>query len=370
MRVSTRAIALLPLLCPGAVMADWSMVVIPDTQNYVRYWPQEQVWLESHVNWIRDHEFEFVLGTGDITWDNSDWQWAAIKAQLDSMNTPYIVPTGNHDYSPVGAYARHTWKPTTRYNQYFNETFPGLIPWQEGDWVNSYVRFRAPDGRRLLLLNLEDYPRPEALAWATSILQQYPYDTGIVATHMNIEEGDADPNTGESLFARDPNAEPLWQWLKSTSNVEMVFNGHELDGDDIDIDDPLFFAVNWASVADDGHIINEIGFNTQRIEGGGGSWLRTYTFEEATVHAQTYSPHLEEWKTDHRNDFTVQLSPIVNFNLGEWQSNYGDVLDGSDLLNWQRHFAASAHVVPESATLVLGLFGLLGMHYLMPRKRV
>ncbi|MEO2049084.1 MAG: metallophosphoesterase [Pirellulales bacterium] len=357
---------ILLFLFPGIAHAQWSMVVIPDTQNYMSSWPNNWPWFESQTDWIRDQDVEFMLGTGDITYNNSTWQWAAIQPQLDSMNTPYILPTGNHDYSPIGHHTRHEWKPNTPYNDYFNETFPGLTPWQEGDWVNSYVRYAAPDGRRLLLLNLEDYPRPEALDWATTILDQYPYDTGIVATHMNIEEGAADPVTGEATYARDEFSEPLWQWLRTTSNVDMVFNGHEYDGDDTDIDESLFFAANWASVADDGHIIHEIGFNTQRVFGGGGSWLRYYTFDGESVHAQTYSPHLDEWKTDHRNDFLIHLPPIVDFSLEEWNSNYGNGLDGFDFLNWQRQLPTSLLAVPEPLTvpepsaLMLLLLGFSG----------
>jgi hypothetical protein len=343
------------VLLGGTASAEWSMSVIPDTQNYMKYLPASLAWFQSQTSWLGSQGLEFVLGTGDITIDNQAWQWEAVKTEVESMNVPYLLPTGNHDYNPVGSWARDEWKHTTRYNDYFNETFPGLVPWQADDWVNSYVRYRAPDGRRLLLLNLEDHPRTDVYTWATGVLSQFPYDTVLLATHMNVEEGTVDPNTGEAATARDPLAEELWDWATTQPNLEVIFNGHEFDGDDTDIDGELFFATRQASIADDGHTIHEIGFNTQRVFLGGGAWLRLYTFDGTSVHAQTYSPHLDEWKTDHRNDFTIQLSPIADFTLPEWEANYGNGLDGWDFLDWQRQASSAtlAIPVPEPSTLVL-----------------
>ena len=341
------------------VRAEWTMSVIPDTQNYLVSLPDRFDWFQSQTAWLGSQDIEFVLGTGDITVANDASEWEAIQGEVEAMGLPYILPTGNHDYNPIGGWVRDEWKDTTLYNNYFNETFPGLIPWQQDDWVNSYVRHIAPDGRRLLLLNLEDHPRATVYTWATGVLAQYPYDTVMLATHMNIEEGLVDPNTGEAATARDPFAEELWDWAKTQSNIEMIFNGHEFDGDDTDIDGINFFATRQASIGDDGHTIHEIGFNTQSVPTGGGSWLRQYTFNGINVHAETYAPYLDEWKTDHRNEFTIQLSPIANFTLPEWELEYGNGLDGIDFLNWQRQVTGAlgpttaSAIVPEPTSFTL-----------------
>ena len=357
--------------------AEWSMVVLPDTQNYTINFPHKMPWFEAQTEWAVDakeqYNIQLVVGTGDITARNDEWpegsgfsEWEEAVRVFDTLTgeLPYILPTGNHDYTPVRSAPLDGDRDTTKFNDYFGQTHPGMVPMEPGRYENNYSRFTAPDGRDMLIFSLEVAPRSLVLDWATTIAAQYPDDTAMVATHINIEEGGPDPNV-DPVIQRDPKGDILWEWARTVPNLEFILNGHELDGGDVDIDGPGVFAARLASVGDFGQTIHEIGFNTQDQPQGGNSWLRLFTFQSDTVHVQTYSPFNNEWYTDSRNDFVISLTPIDVPSLAEWEAGFDSFYDGQDFLAWQRQFSEVASrlspaqtAVPEPTTLVMVLSAL------------
>ena len=350
------------------VQAEWSMVVLPDTQNYTIDFPNRMPWFEAQTQWAVDAKDEYniqlVVGTGDITARNDNWpegstfsEWDEAVRVFDTLTgeLPYILPTGNHDYTPLRGSPLDSERDTTRFNDYFGETFPGMVPMETGRYENNYTRFTAPDGRDMLIFSLEIAPRPFVLDWATTIAAQYPDDTVMVATHINIREGEADPNV-DQVIERNPKGNILWEWARTVPNLELILNGHETDGGDVDIDGPDVFAARLASTGDYGQKIHEIGFNTQDKQPGGGSWLRLYTFldDGRTTRVRTYSPVLNSWLTDDRNDFSFQLTPksadfnadsvVSGLDLLVWEDSFGvdgdGDTDGRDFLTWQRQFTS------------------------------
>lgn len=347
----------------GRAKAEWSMVILPDTQNYHVNYPFWLPLLYAQTQWAVDNKEEFgielVIGTGDITSTNDPNEWITtldVFSTLDGQ-LPFILPTGNHDYTPIGQYPFDGSRETTLLNDYFTEvTHPAMVEKTPGRLDNTYTRFTALDGRRMLIFSLEAVPRNEMTDWAAVIAEQYPADTVMLTTHVNMKEGPADPN-GEPTSQRDLKGTELWnQWASMRSNLELIVNGHDLDGNDSDPD-------GWASTSRQistgiaGNQVNEIGFNTQDAFPGGAGWLRLYTFQDdgTTVHVRTYSPYSDTWLTNNRNDFTFQLSPLGDFNrdgtvdntdLNTWEAGYSTLYDGTDFLTWQRQFAGAAQLVP------------------------
>lgn len=90
-------------LCSFASGQDFSIVVLPDTQNEAQFFPQV---MNSQTTWIENNadalNIQMVLGVGDIVNDgavdaqqqNAD---AAIRV-LDNAGIPYQLAIGNHDY--------------------------------------------------------------------------------------------------------------------------------------------------------------------------------------------------------------------------------------------------------------------------------
>ena len=94
--------------CRSAVAAgvSWSMVVLPDTQAYDT--PSEALVFNAMTQWVVDNKtsrnIQVVVGTGDITNNNTATQWNIVKTAIGTLDNevPYILPTGNHDYSGGG----------------------------------------------------------------------------------------------------------------------------------------------------------------------------------------------------------------------------------------------------------------------------
>ena len=92
------------LLCGQSSWSqDFTVVMLPDTQNEATSFPQV---MDSETQWVVDNQqalnIQVVLGVGDIVNDgaqtaqqqNAD---AAVRL-LDNAGIPYLLAIGNHDY--------------------------------------------------------------------------------------------------------------------------------------------------------------------------------------------------------------------------------------------------------------------------------
>jgi hypothetical protein len=349
-----------------AESVSWTMAIIPDSQNYVKRASTEQKF-QQMTEWIRDthtdsdpaNDISLVLHEGDIVnRNNSDrdvnsfpgdgqtgteqWQHAKDAISILDGHVPYILSFGNHDLGSQNAEDR-----STRVNGFFDVTDNSLNdPAQggifSGSWTppsgipppriiagegtavevrrleNAYYEFNAPDGRNLLVFSLEFGPRDAALNWAGDIAgaPQYANHTAILLTHSYLYRDDTRldhllrPDQQFSPYtygiADDTNdGQEIWDKLvKLNGNFEMTFNGHDLS-------DGLGYL---ASTGDQGNTVHQMLFNTQEqgpLNDGEG-WLRLIQFMDdgTTVRVRTYSPLLDEYRTDPDNQFTIQLSAI------------------------------------------------------------
>ena len=127
--------------------AAWSMVYLPDTQNYVAR-PGDYGRLIGQMNWILDNKDAFkikaVLQGGDIVNRNSGTadngvtaveQWEGARDAFHMLNgeVPYILAAGNHDFGTTNFQSRET-----KYNTYFKEADNPLTNRATGGILRGY----------------------------------------------------------------------------------------------------------------------------------------------------------------------------------------------------------------------------------------
>ena len=332
---------------------SWSVILIPDVQNYVKY-NRNQPIFDIMMRWIEDNvdslNIKMVLCVGDLVEQNdiinnghdgdqsaqSQWEYSAKMFSRLNGKVPYIAATGNHDYSIDRQGVR-----TSRYSEFFkidnnwknkktivqNATNEQGIPTLE----NSAYELKSLNGKDYLFLTVEYAPRDTILTWAKRIadMDQYKDHRIILTTHAYLNEKDQRPNNPPLWFIYEPysinnqiqksariplpnanSGEQIWQKLvQPSSNIQLVLSGH-ISGEGYKLDK------NAA-----GKPVHQMLFDMQSEGGGhrngngGDGWLRILEFlpDNKTIHVKTYSPffglspktqHLA-WKKDDRNEYSM-----------------------------------------------------------------
>lgn len=296
----------LSALVPSALCQDFSIVVLPDTQNEAQFFPSV---LDSQTSWIVNNQnalnIQMVLGVGDIVNDGADSTQqanadAAVRL-LDNAGVPYMLAIGNHDYD--GA-APKSGRSVVGFNQTFGPTryagysyYQGMFP--SGSNENFYGVLTI-NGQQFLFLALEYRPRSTSLDWAESILNSNPSMQAIVVTHSYLlptgkREDQCD--TQDMPLPGNTDGTLMWERLRGHANVVMVLNGHFTNGN----------TSHRTDLGDNGNLVNQIFTNFQTVANGGDGWLRIITFHPSsnTISVQTYSPFLNQFLTDSSHQFTL-----------------------------------------------------------------
>lgn len=312
-------------LAPEALGAsDFTLMVIPDTQNYVKDQNTSPIFGQQ-TQWIANTRDElktsFVTHLGDIvdTWtDQTQWQRASQHlATLDNANIPNSVLPGNHDmsitgqfflyndYFPVTRYSTAGWNSdSTKYGGYLGQSQFGQDPVNRQN-MDNYALLTA-GGLDFILINLEFEAPDYALAWARKILAAYPDRRAIISTHKFLHAGGARSNELVRTDAGANTANQIWDKLIFPScSVFMVLGGHFHDGD---VAESRRTDLNAC-----GNPVHQLLTDYQGRANGGDGWLRYYTFRPALdrIEAVTYSPKLQEYETDDSSDFdlTYDMTP-------------------------------------------------------------
>lgn len=378
--------------------AAWSLVVLPDTQNYAKSSSNNAV-LTQMTEWIRDHreawQIQFVVQEGDLVNNNntnnptsgnqtSTQQWQNVKQSLSVLDgeLPYILATGNHDHGTTNAQSRDT-----RLNDFFSAADNPLVDplqggilqgtMEPGRLENAYYEIQATDGRDVLVVSLEWGPRQAAVDWANRVVEQSKYadHTAILVTHSYTNNNDTRTTTANTGGVPGNAGEDLWNELvKVNGNFEFVFSGH-IGGDGLGY---------IGSVGDEGNFVHQLLFNTQFESNGGNGWIRILEFldDGESVRLRTISPLHGLERTTEENNRLLQISPLGTLtadfdqdgdvdsaDLVAWENSVGQSdladadgdgdTDGADYLIWQREFATQAGsfsqllVVPEPSLLTL-----------------
>lgn len=209
---------------------DYSIAVIPDTQNLISYYPEK---LNSQMNWIKEHADELniklAVQVGDLVNSNGNQtEWTRIQnalGQLDGV-VPYVFVMGNHDTSVRDTAMFNKNFPYSKYSA--QESFQGA--YEEGKMDNTYSFFEL-GGVEFMTITLEPAPRAEVLEWANEIATAHPEKNIIVVTHVYMNyDGNRTNESSQDQPNYENNActgDEIWENFASQhENIVMVLSGH------------------------------------------------------------------------------------------------------------------------------------------------
>lgn len=325
--------AFVDLVVPGGLDGAFSIAVIPDTQNMVKY-AQRAPMVVAMTRWIVDHRDErgiaFVTHVGDVVEHaDSEIEWTRARAALDLLDgvVPYAVAAGDHEYLPeedkggsVEAYSEHFGPHRyVGYDWYLGAHADGL----------SHAQLFHAGGRDFLHLAVEWEPTGSAddptspLGWARSVLEAHPSLPTILTTHAYLwdepgREGHV-PDAEREGFVRvdgvknyvGAGGETLFATLVAPfPQVFMVLNGHYHRADL-----PSKGKFHQVSLNHAGAPVYEMLSNFQTWPNGGDGWMRLLEFLAGggadgldRIVATTYSPAREA-----RGEDAYQTDPLGSF---------------------------------------------------------
>lgn len=272
--------------------ADFSLALLPDTQNSASGFPQvfaaQTAWIASNAASLN---ISAVGHLGDVVNSDTATEWQTARTAMHSLDTlvPYVMTTGNHDYT--GGYSGGS----LLYNPaYFGPGSPYArqpeISFRDTNRTDAaYLTFQAGGGLWLMLAIPWQAP-VAVLDWANTIIQTHPDHTVLIVTHdYLIDTGDARSSPGNAL----------WNSLvRKHRNILMVFCGHAITTRGGVLE----------SRGDNGNIVYQMLSNYQQLPNGGNGWLRLVEISRAgTVAVSTYSPFLDQWDRTPEHQFSFSF---------------------------------------------------------------
>jgi len=262
---------------------DFSIVVLPDTQNYSASYPAifttQTQWIVDNKN---DKNIVFVSHEGDIVNADSVQQWGYANNSISILDgeVPYGLLPGNHDMFDSGV-KYNTYFPYTRYE---NESWYGG---HYGDSNNNNFQLFSVGDLDFIMLNLEYNPSSAVLLWADELLSTHSDRRAIVNTHSAIDSSGAFTAPGDNIY----------NTLKDKSNLFLILCGH-------------LVTENSRTDIYNGNILYTLLADYQTRTNGGNGWLRILEFKpsENKIYVKTYSPYLDEYETDADSQFTLDYN--------------------------------------------------------------
>lgn len=298
--------------------ASFSMVVLPDLQNYSKY-DTNQPAFELMAAWIASQienlNIKAVLCPGDLVEQNnwiipdgkngnqtSEQQWRSVSKAFERLDNkiPYIISLGNHDYGYKSGENRESefqnYFPANR-NPTWAKHLISAYPNYFGKMTleNAAFEFNIPNWNKILVIATEFAPRDEVLIWAKELSSSDVYKNHrvIILTHSYMKN-DGSRIVSEKYKMTPANyGEAIWEKLiYPASNIEMVICGHHaVIGD---YEKSVGQRMDKNSIGRD---VFQMMFNTQTLGGGwrgngGDGWLRILEFlpDGKTIKVKTYSP--------------------------------------------------------------------------------
>ena len=320
----------------------FTVVVLPDTQNYTNSADVHQDYGLRQTRWIRDNRvaqnIKFVLHVGDLQNpgnpyfartddiyqpdltrptgfidDDTRWRRAdAVIDVLDNNNIPYSIVPGNHEYlRHSGQYERQE---PIYYLEFFGPqryagkpTFGGSSP---ADPVlpyagmNTYHTFSG-NGYTFLNIALQFDPNDHDLRWAQKVINENPGLPTIVTTHAYLD------NNGYQ-----PGYKNIWDdFVRLNPQIVMTVNGH-ITGE---------HRLTDTNIA--GHSVHQMLVDYQATDFPGlfqgGGYLRTMQFDTDAnvVRVKSYSPNADDlagndgFLTDGDSQFNLPINFVERFGL-------------------------------------------------------
>jgi hypothetical protein len=297
--------SLVLLTAAATAQSDFSIVLLPDTQNYAEKFPAvfngQTQWIAANASALN---IQLVLGLGDVVNTPSqtyEWQTgdAAIRV-LENAGIPTFISIGNHDYAGANATTRNA----TLFNQYFGPARYQGKPWYTGGYpAGSNENFYGEvdlGGEDYLILVLEYVPRTAALNWAKTVLDASAGKKVIVVTHSFMySDGTRTDVCDTGDMNSDNNGEAQWMsLLRNYGNIIMIVNGHLTTGGGHSA---------RVDLGVKGNIVNQMLSDYQDYMNGGNGWLRILKFHPLTkqIDVTTYSPFLNSNMTGPLDQFKL-----------------------------------------------------------------
>ena len=283
-------IVLLLGICAVATAAkpgQFSVVVLPDTQNYAELFPDTYV---AQTNWIKRRvdpdNIKFVIHLGDIVQNahvEKEWEVADRAFRVLDGVVPYSVVPGNHDMDTKD---KKLTRSTSFYDKFFPPTRFNKYPWYGGyrgtNNQNNYCLFEA-NGLKFLVLSLEFAPSDAAIEWATGVLSEYRDRRIILVTHCYMRPNGRDQQATEGYGLTGNSGQQVWgKLVRKHANIFLVLSGHVLG------------VAHQTSTNDAGGPVHEVLVDYQGLPNGGDGWLQILRFAptENRIRVEAYSPLL------------------------------------------------------------------------------
>lgn len=312
--------ASLALLVASAARAQtFTVIGLPDTQNYSEFYPQIYA---LQTQWIVQQraalDIRYVSHYGDVVnhgddlfeWNNAD----LAMAQLDAADVVYGVTAGNHDITPAGE-AGSPYIPQL-FQQYFGPSrFVGK-PWYGGaspSQMSSYQLF-SKGGWDFLALHLECDGSLAELAWAQGVLNVHRERVVLMTTHRYLQ--DAEDYTGGVPIVPSGYYPPIWYEIEGVYapggiQTPQIFDWFVRRNPNIALVQCGHFHEEFRQVATNvrGNPVHELLADYQDDPNGGDGWLRILNFDIAQqrVDVETYSPFLNQHRTADESRFSLAL---------------------------------------------------------------
>ena len=270
----------------AATEGSFSIIWITDTQ----YLAESNPTLNDNLSrWIVNnaavYNVKMVIHTGDLVNDEGNrTQWENANQSMGILldnGSPYCWNTGNHDYNS----SYYIGNQYTAFNPQILASKPYWIS-SEYDGMNTAV-FLNDSGWECLIVNISFDANDTVLAWANSLLDQYPNAHAIVATHAYLDKQCNYDDWATNLKAKV---------LDTHANVFLTLSGH-------------YYPTPGNRTRVDGR--DELLFNQQDAYNKlGAASARILTFDPAneTFNVQTYSVYLNRFIDDTNNNFTLYTS--------------------------------------------------------------
>lgn len=297
----------------------FSLVGLPDTQNYSSSYPQI---FAAQTAWVVDNraslDIRYVSHYGDIV-NNADQpqQWVRADAAmrtLDDAGMIYGVCPGNHDITSSGSFGQPVFRGPYLDN-FGPQRFQGR-PWFGGSSPSgmSSVTYFSAGGVDFMQIHLDCDTPVRELAWAQAVIDANRGRPTMLTTHRYLQDAE-DYTSGVPLVAsgRYPDvwysvedvynpdgirSEEFFQWfVRRNPSVFMVTCGH--------------FHEEFRQVSQNvaGLSVHEVLADYQDDPNGGDGWLRIMKFDTLanTIDVDTYSPTLAAVRTAAESDFTLSV---------------------------------------------------------------
>lgn len=274
-------------LTDGPPGADFTLVAIPDPQNYAASYPSIY---NSQMNWVVSNKttdnIKYVMSLGDnVNTQTISSEWTAATTAWNILTTggvPFGLAVGNHDGGPSD---------TANFNTNFGSSLSSQLSfggrYGTSDYDNRYATFSA-SGMDFIVVFIEydsgmTSTSNPVLVWANGILAANPTKRAIVVTH-DLLSGNSFSAQGSAIYGA----------LKGNPNLFLMLGGHaDTTGQRSDIYE--------------GHTVYSLRSDYQFVDSSQSGYLRRMRFSpvDNKIYVTTYSPWQTKSLTDSANQFEL-----------------------------------------------------------------